>query len=318
MIPETSPGLNTPGKTELRVSSQIQRIVQGDSVVYKKHYVTNDWDDDFGIIKQRAKRELELLKQISESPHFGGRHGVVRVADFDSEVAMISTFEIPGISVGQYILKGQDASTNLAPWYLAGSWLNRLHNVPLPANVPETRSKRDPLDLVDYCHLRLKTLSEYGYRWPSHRLQDKLLGKIEDLQRDCTPLSTESVWVHADYAPGNLIWDGRVLTPIDFSMARVGNQLDDATYLIHRAEMHRVYRPWLRLPVDSIRRAVLRGLGKPNADRSPLYQTLMIKHRICRLHTYVRRPGHSLKQKLHDHYVRTVLKRQLRLDARSE
>ena len=94
-------------------------------------------------------------------------------------------------------------------------------------------------------------------------------------------------------------------------MARAGLPLDDATYLIHRIEMQRVYRPWLKLPVAAIRRAILRGLGVPNADQFADYQMLMIKHQICRLHTYVRRPASTFKQSIHDRWVRTMLRRRL-------
>ena len=119
------------------------------------------------------------------------------------------------------------------------------------------------------------------------------------------------VWVHADYSPCNLMWDGRVLTPIDFAMVRAGTPLEDATYLIHRIEMQRIYRPWLRLPGAAIRQAILRGLGVRTADQSAAYQMLMLKHQICRLHTYSRRPAKSLKQSLHDRWVRTMLRRRL-------
>ena len=87
--------------------------------------------------------------------------------------------------------------------------------------------------------------------------------------------------------------------------------LEDATYLIHRIEMHSIYRPWLRLPVAAIRRAILRGLGVSTADQSAAYQMLMLKHQICRLQTYVRRPASSFKQALHDRWVRSVLRRRL-------
>lgn len=297
-----------------RASSQIRRTMRSGVAVYEKQYVTNEWDDDDSLVRLRARREVELLEHICGCDSFGGRLGVVRVASAEPETATIATYEIAGTSLGQFVLEGEHASTNLTPWFLAGRWLRQFQSLRLPNDMTETVSKRDPTDIVDYCGLRLDSLSEYGYSWPHSRLKTALLKKIECLRDHCD--DTFKVWVHADYAPGNLMWDGRTLTPIDFAMVRSGQPLEDATYLIHRIEMHLVYRPWLRLPVAAIRRAILRGLGLPTADQSAAYQMLMLKHQICRLHTYVRRPASSFKQALHDRWVRTVLRRRLQQAAK--
>ena len=296
---------------EQRVSSQIRRTLREGSVVYEKQYVTNDWDDDQEVVRQRAWREVRLLRKIAESEQFGGRLGVVRVADSDPDVAAIATFEIAGVSLGQFVLEDKKAATDLVPWFLAGRWLRQFQSLPLTHQPSETISKKDPTDIVDYCDVRLGSLADYNYKWPSEPARKALLQVLGDLRNRCKKNEIKQVWVHADYAPGNLMWDGRVLTPIDFAMVRAGTSLEDATYLIHRIEMHCVYRPWLRLPVKAIRRSILRGLGVPTADQSAPYQMLMLKHQICRLHTYVRRPAKNFKQALHDRWVRTVLRRRL-------
>jgi len=298
---------------EQRVSSQIQRIVRdGGEVVYEKRYITNDWDDDEEVIYYRARQEFELLRLIAKSGLFGGRLGVVRIADADPDAATIATHEIAGMSLGQFIHQGANVESNLTPWFLAGRWLRQFQALKLVDYSSEVISKRDPKDIVDYCNLRLRSLASSGYRWPTETTRKALLQTIETFRDRCEGADATPVWVHADYAPGNLMWDGRVLTPIDFAMVRQGRPLDDATYLIHRLEMQRIYRPWLRLPVKAIRQAILRGFGRPAADQSAAYQMLMIKHQICRLHTYVRRPARSLKQALHDRWVRCVLLRRLK------
>lgn len=298
-----------PSPVEQRVSSNIRRTVRDGEAIYEKEYVLNDWDNDAVVIHHRAKQEIRLLRQLAESDRFGGRLGVVSVAAADPKAATIATHEIAGMSLGQFVLEGESVATNLTPWFLAGRWLRQFQMLKLLDDVPESVSKRDPPDMVDYCGLRLGSLAEFGYAWPSKTVQKALLQKIESLRNRRE--NTSSVWVHADYSPGNLMWDGRVLTPIDFAMVRPGVSLEDATYLIHRIEMHKIYRPWLKLPVHAIRQAVLRGLGTPAADQSPDYQILMIKHLICRLHTYVRCPAKSLKQSLHNRWIRMILRRQL-------
>lgn len=296
---------------EQRVSSQIRRTVCEGHVVYQKQYVTNDWDDDEAVVRKRAWREVKLLQQIGASDQFGGRLGVVRVASADPDAATIATFEIAGSSLGQLILADNTISTKLMPWYLAGRWIRQFQSIALSEEASQSVSKKDPNDIVAYCDFRLRSLADYNYAWPNETLRTALLQRIADLRDQCQASELNHVWVHADYAPGNLMWDGRILTPIDFAMVRRGQPLEDATYLIHRIEMHSIYRPWLRLPVAAIRRAILRGLGVSTADQSAAYQMLMLKHQICRLHTYVRRPASSFKQALHDRWVRSVLRRRL-------
>ncbi len=296
---------------EQRVSSLIQRVVRGGDAVFEKQYVTNDWDDDIALIRQRAQREVKLLRQIAHSDLFRRRLGVVRIADSNPEAATISTHEVVGMSLGQFVYHGKNVATDLTPWFLAGRWLRQFQALKLEDGTYEAVSKRDPTDIVDYCDLRLRSFSDFGSQWPDETIRKALLQTVECLRDRCDADDTVPVWVHADYAPGNLMWDGHVLTPIDFAMVRQGASLEDATYLIHRMEMQKIYRPWLRLPVSAIRRAVLRGLSRPTSDQSAAYQMLMIKHKICRLHTYVRRPANSFKQALHDRYVRLLLKRSL-------
>ena len=300
-----------PTNVEQRISSQIRRTVRDGVPVYEKQYVTNEWDDDASVIRRRARCEVEILRQIAASNRFGQRLGVVRIAHAEPDVAIIATHEVAGDSLGQFIHHGNIVSTGMKPWLLAGRWLRQFQSLPLNKYATETASKRDPPDIVDYCNLRLRSLSDYHYAWPNASVRKSLLQTIEHLRDQCSAADMPAVWVHADYAPGNLMWDGRVLTPIDFGMVRAGYPLEDATYLIHRIEMLRIYRPWSQIPIASIRRAVLRGLGVPTADQSAAYQMLMIKHHLCRLHTYVRRPPKNFKQSLHDRWVRAVLRKRL-------
>ena len=293
-----------------RPSSQIRRIVRNGMPVYEKQYVTNDWDEDVGVVRYRASQEVALIRQLVESNFFGGRLGVVQIANANPEEAIIATHEIPGASLGEFILQKR-ISVNLLPWLLAGRWLRKMQMLPVTIEQNEVVSKRDPEGIVDYCNLRLRSLADYGYRWPNNDVLQAILKTIEGLRDYRESRDLRPVWVHADYSPGNLMWDGRTFTPIDFAMARAGGRLEDATYLIHRLEMAKIYRPWIKLPVVDCRRAILRGLGQSDAANSPQYKALMIKHLICRLHTYVRRPAKNYKQAIHDYWVRGVIRRKL-------
>ena len=142
-------------------------------------------------------------------------------------------------------------------------------------------------------------------------MQARLFDHLKHLSAAAPADEEARVWCHADYAPNNMLWDGTVFTPIDFGMACIERPLLDVTYFIHRLEMQRVYRPWKRWPISSWKRAFLRGYGRPDAEQSPMYRALMIRHWVCRLLTYVRRPPRNLKQRLHNAYVRACVRRRL-------
>ncbi len=292
-----------------RPSSQIQRVPTDHGAVYRKHYVTDDWGGDDEVIRRRAATELHLIKEIAASGMFGRRLGVVRVASSDPSVPMIETYEVAGQTLEQQIHSASRQSLELFPWFLAGRWLQKLHRLPV-LHERQPATDKDPESLVDYCALRIESLrSDFGYPWPKAHARDQILRFLSRIEPDFRSLPR--VWAHSDYAPGNLLWGSGVLTPIDFAMARTGTPLDDATYLIHRLEMAKIYRPWLRAPVRQYRRAILSGLGMESAFESDFYRALMVKHLVCRIHTYVRRPARDWKQSMHDRWVRRNIRSRL-------
>ena len=290
--------------TAQRQSSTISRCVESGRAIYRKQYVTDNWGGDSNVIRKRAQREIGLLNLVSQSRLFGRRFGVMKIAESNPEMATIATFEIPGMTLEQWVHLPRNRQIFM-PWFLAGGWLKRLQQLPLSETALEVFSNQNKGSLIEYCATRLNSLADFGYQWPDLKTKTKILDSL-------SPLSNrQKVWVHADYAPGNLMWGDGVLTPIDFAMARAGHPLEDASYLIHRLEMAQVYRPWLGLPLSRFRSAILRGLGRENAETLRDYQTLKMKHLICRLHTYVRRPSRNLKQSLHDKWVRRVVRHQI-------
>lgn len=297
-----------------RPSSQIRRTWKQGRYVYEKQYVPDDWGGTSDVVKSRARQEVRLIELMQRSGVFQGDLGTVQIESSDPDQASISTFEIPGKSLDECLHDRTLRSSGklIRAFTLAGEWIRRFQTLPLFEGCAERQSALDPTDLRAYCQLRLDSLSDYGYSWPSAELSDQLLKRITESIEASSADDLEEVWVHADFAPGNLLWDGEKLTPIDFAMAHGGRRLEDVVYLIHRLEMQAIYRPWIRWPVQNWRRAILGGYGHSDAHRSPMYQALMIKNLICRIHTYVRRPARSQKQAVHDRWVRYVLRRRLK------
>ncbi|NOX54205.1 MAG: aminoglycoside phosphotransferase family protein [Planctomycetes bacterium] len=297
-----------------RPTSCVRRARWDGQTVYIKRYSIGDWGRTEEVVRARLGRECRLVRRMHESGFFGGRLGLVKVLEADLDSCTLVTAEARGRPLGELVLsrfQGRSARQALAAMFLAGRWLRQFQQVVADEDDAVPISDYDPLDMVAYCRFRLEKMREVGYRWPDRQLEQAICGRVGELLAQSTDGDRRLVWTHADYAPGNIIWDGRVLTPIDFGMAHLDRPLVDVTYFIHRLEMQRVYRPWRRWPIGLWRRAFLRGYGRPDAENSPMYQACMIRHLICRVLTYVRRPPRDLKQKLHDKWVRGCVRRRI-------
>ena len=289
-----------------RDNSEVHRATVEGRPVYLKHYVPGGWLQTPEIICSQAAREVEIATRLASVPGLSERLGRIKVVEADPAQALVVTAEVPGAVLQETLRFGGNRSlrgTCVRALFVAGKWLNFFQTLPTDSQVVVS-APSDPENLLDYCHLRLKTLNELGYHWPNQRATRNVL---EWLQRhiEATPeTQLAKVWCHGDYGPSNMIWDGRVLTPIDFATCKLDLPLVDLTYLIHRLEIIPAQFPWRNWPVKLWRKACLRGYGMPDADRLPIYQALMVRHMLCRLQTLVRRPPVSRRQRWHNAWMR--------------
>ena len=171
-----------------------------------------------------------------------------------------------------------------------------------------------PIDLVAYCDIRLDRLQVAGYRWMTNQRRRRIVDAVSHLCGTSTEQDALT-WSHGDYGPNNIVWDGRVLTPLDFAMANLDRPMKDVSYFIHRLEMLPVYWPFRRWPVAAWTRAFLRGYGRPNAEQTPIYRALHVRHLLCRLGTYVARPPRDSLQRAHNSWVRRRVRARLMSEA---
>ena len=299
-------------ETYRREYSTVSRLVRDDQVVYVKQYIEGDWGCGRKVIEARTAREAEVADRLAMSRELRGRLGTVRIVSADPDRATLTTEAVPGKPLQERLAGNLRRNTEcLRAVYLAGKWLRVFQKLPiLPGD--ETRiGEHDPEDLVAYCDVRLKKVRSLGYKWLTEDIRGRVLETVGQLVAGSPQGDQRRVWCHHDYAPGNVLWDGTTLTGIDFAMAGLDVPLVDATYFIHRLEMLPIYRPWKRWPIAAWKRAFLRGYGRPDAEASPMYEALMIRHLLCRLQTYVRRPPENLKQRLHNKWVRRCVREKL-------
>lgn len=300
--------------TSFRLSSTVTRECRSDGVFYVKKYHNGSWGSTPDIVRARTIREADVIGLLHNSGLFRGRLSVPQLASVEPDTATLVTAEILGSPLDGWVYAFHRSTLSggrRRAIYLAGKWLKVFQTLRCCPGEGEQTGEYDPEDLVEYCDIRLRKLQSLGCGWVTVDLRDRVLRAVEQLRKKAPERDDRRVWCHGDYAPGNMIWDGRVLTPIDFAMANLGPPLLDVTYFIHRWEMLRIYFPWKRWPIELCKRAFLRGYGRPDAEESPMYRALMIRHLLCRLQTYVRRPPKNLKQRIHNAWVRRCVRTKL-------
>ena len=296
-------------------TSDVRRVEVDGRAIYVKRYLPQphlglDWE----TIRRRTAREVALMTTMTAHAPCDGGLGTVTVEASDPDRGMIATREVPGRPIAEKLFGRPSDRTSrevLRMLFLAGRWLRWYQSLPLTDEDIRSHLPDDPPNLVEYCRIRIERIRELGYPWPDRKTEGRILGTLKRLWDEAPPKDRRMVWCHHDFGPQNIHWDGRTVTPIDFGTSRGGLPLADVTYLIHRLEMQRVYRPWLRLPLARWRGALLRGYGRPDATSTPMYRALMIGQLHCRLKTYVRREPRDLKQRWHNAWTRRCVRSQL-------
>jgi len=302
-----------PHSQQNRLSSSIQLEKRDNMNVYVKTYTEGNWEATSDIVRKRAIREAEILRNLQRVRSFYHRLGVLNLVESDPDSSIIVTQEAPGRPLGDFLNEEYRSVyiKTATPVYLAGKWLRQWQKMDFPNINGVPIGKKSPLNLESYFRIRLATIKEYGYRRVSDSDHRSIIRALEILIEDAESQDKAHCWAHGDYGPGNVLWDGKILTAIDFATAELNVPLLDVTYFIHRMEMLKIYFPWKRWPLELWQRAFLRGYGRPDAEESPMYRALMMRHLLCRLQTYIRRPPKNLKQRIHNKWVRECVRRKL-------
>lgn len=293
----------------------MRREVRDGVAVYVKQSRPQDWEGDARQLQQKTAREADVLRRIEECGQFCGRLGMTPLVASQPEEAVIVTREAPGKPLQEYLLTSYRRAPGIEcaqALLLTGRWLRTFQTIPICEQDTVVISDQSPDCLVEYCAIRVHKLASLGYRGLDRDAQKRLLQVIEDCVERSLPEDRTRVLCHGDYGAFNVLWDTHVLTAIDFTQVRAGLPLSDVTYFLHRLELLPIYFPWKRWPIDLWERAFLKGYGRPNAAQSPMYRAMMLRHLLCRLQTYVRRPRRGIKDRIHTPWVIHQLTRRLR------
>lgn len=293
------------------ITRNLSREVHDGRALYVKEFrSTGDARLD-RIADQRVQREVGVLHDLAQCNDVSPRLGRLELVDSDLSARRIAVGEVQGTQLRAFLLqargRSQRRSALRAAWH-AGRWLRLLREIPID-RLGDAFRPDEALDPVAYAELRLRRIRSNGYPWPNQSQQQDALRQVRRLHEATEAADCELVICHCDYCPANMIWNGQVLTPIDFEMCRLDYPLVDITYFIHRIVMLNVQFPWLRLPTDTLAKAALDGLGRGEAVRTPMYRLMMARHWTNRLSSLVSQKPARLRGRLHNAWIRrTVLK----------
>lgn len=289
----------------LATQSSVERLERDGCGVYIKQFHTTGWQQSPEIVRARIEREADILDRLQFAwSGRGNRLGRVRCLEADPAALRMTLAEVPGEMLLDQLVKsskGRAPAMSVVPAYLAGRWLRTFQELP-QAPADSRRLNDDPAEFVDYCDLRLEQLRQQRPSWLSVSQRERVHRVLEKLFALAPEEDRRSVWCHADFYPGNIIWDGHTLTPIDLSMCRLDYPLVDLTYFVHSLYVLQMQFPWRRWPVESWETAILRGFGRPDAARKPMYQAMMIRHVLCKLTGLIRSRAQGLG-KIHNLYI---------------
>jgi len=278
-------------------NSNIQNKIINGKPCFVKNYIPGGWLQNIDSVKYQAGMEVEMIERLEPLFQKFPEFGRLKIVEKDFNIPRIVTETIPGDQLQNYLFNSKEESAAQEcenALFLAGKWLKIFQTMSMVGAVVE-KSPTNPDNLIDYCDLRLNTLMQLKYKWPDTLSRNKVLKWLEHKLDNTPDFFLKKVWCHGDFGAVNMIWDGHVLTPIDFATVHFDLPMVDLTYLIHRIEMLRYQFPWRKWPVQKWTKAILSGYALPNAQQMPIYQALMMKHLLCRLQSLVRRKGVNLQ-----------------------
>jgi hypothetical protein len=138
-------------------------------------------------------------------------------------------------------------------------------------------------DLRGYVDLRLQRLAAHRVFSASQR--QRVLDYLDTLSTQVPLMQLADVFVHADFALGNILVAGRRIVVLDLAMAQRGTSLHDISRLYLQLDVLRAkpqFRPGV---VRALQHALLRGFDETLTPQRPLFRYLLMLHRVNHLGT---------------------------------
>jgi hypothetical protein len=232
-------------------------------------------------MRRRVVNEFEATLRVSRG--FERQAGVVALRPLGclpDQLALV-TAEVDGEPLNH--LLERDAAWNAGSARLdalratlskTGAWLRRFQSLQ-PTGGTVTRSR-----LVEYLDIRLKRLVQQPKARFSEADRARVLHYVEAKGRLVPDAELREVWTHSDFGPSNVLVNGDTVTVIDFAMAHGGTIFNDIARMYTQLEWFSAKPKFRPATIRALQQALLAGFDPHLTEERPLFELMVLQHRI--------------------------------------
>jgi hypothetical protein len=266
--------------------SHIARVrIQGDGTstpaFVKLLRLKNDSPAHREAMRRRVVNEFEAALRVYRG--FEHQAGIVALRPLGCvpEQLALVTAEVHGEPLSH--LLERDAAWSAAPARLdalraalskAGAWLGRFQKLQATTNIVDRER------LVEYLDIRLTRL----VRQPKARFSEAdrtlVLRYAEAKGRLVPDSELREVWTHSDFGPSNVLVNGSTVTVIDFAMAHGGTIFNDIARMYTQLEWFSAKPKFRPATIRALQQALLAGFDPHLTEERPLFELMVLQHRI--------------------------------------
>jgi hypothetical protein len=306
-----------PGQARLEVLeyrthpySYIARVrIHGDTTAItafvKLLRLKNDSASHLDAMRRRVHNEFEAASTVHRG--FAGGPGgaaVQPLACFPEYLALV-TAEAAGDPLNEVLER--HAGWNLtidrldalrAVHSKVGGWLRKFQALrPGGGTLPRER-------LLEYVDIRLKRLVRQPKAKFSEADRTLVLRYVDAKSRQVCDADLRETWTHADFGPSNVLVHNGEVTVIDFAMAGGGTMLNDVARMYTQLEWFAAKPKFRAATIRALQQALLSGFDPHLTEETPLFELMVLQHRINHFLGLVERPEGMLSKIYNWHLAR--------------
>jgi len=232
-------------------------------------------------MQRRVLNEFDATLRVSRG--FENHAGVIALRPLGclpDHLALV-TAEVDGEPLSH--LLERDAAWNATPDHLdalrgalskAGSWLRRFQSLQPSTNVVARER------LLEYLDIRLKRLVRQPKARFSEADRTSVLHYAEAKGRLVPDAELSEVWTHSDFGPSNVLVNGGTVTVIDFAMAHGWTIFNDVARMYTQLEWFAAKPKFRPTTIRALQQALLAGFDPHLTEERPLFELMVLQHRI--------------------------------------